>query len=404
VRATPIDPRPIDLLLDAVATRFTDGYEASAPLLRSTLGVFRDHSQQATEDDLRWLWLAWLLAGEVWDDQAWNEIAARAVQLAREYGALTMLPLTLNYRASVHIHAGEFAAAASLIEESDAIASATGNARPWYASLLLAAWRANEPQASSQLASGMTDAGVRGEGRGVSQGGYFSAILCNGLGRYQEALAAAQLACEYDDLGVFGFALVELIEAAARTMSHDVGVEALRNLESRTLGAGSDWALGILARSRALLSTGPEADSLYLEAIERLERSRIVVHLARARLLYGEWLRREGRRLDARDQLRVAHEMLDKIGAGAFAERARRELRATGEAARQRSDATRNSLTAQELQVAELARQGHTNPEIGGELFISARTVEYHLKKVFTKLGITSRRELRSALAALEPA
>lgn len=397
-------PRPIDLLLDAVATRFTDGYEASAPLGRSALRIFRELTQHTGEESLRWIWLAWLLAGDLWDDGTWDELAARAVQFARESGALTLLPLALNYRASVHIHAGEFAAAATLIEECDTITTATGNAPAMYASLLLDAWRGNEPHASNQLAYGMTNARIRGEGRAVSQGYYFTATLCNGLGRYQEALTSAQQACEHDDVGVFGFALVELIEAAARSNSHDAAAEAVRELEARTVGAGTDWALGVLARSRALLATGAAAESLYLESIERLGRTRVVVHLARARLLYGEWLRREGRRLDARDQLRVAYEMLDSIGADAFAERARRELRATGETARQRSVATRHALTAQEAQIAELARQGRTNPEIGGELFISPRTVEYHLKKVFTKLGISSRRGLRSALAALEHA
>jgi DNA-binding CsgD family transcriptional regulator len=401
-RATPVkpvQPRPLDLLMDAVATRFADGYEASAPLLRSTLRVFREHTQQSGAESLRWLWLAWLLAGELWDDESWEELATRAVQLARESGALTVLPIALNYRAGVHVHAGEFAAAATLIEESDAITRATSNARPWYASLLLIAWRGDEPHASDQLAIATADAIRRGEGRAVSQGAFFVATVCNGNARYEEALAAAQRACEHDDLGVFGFALVELIEAAVRCGSHDVAVEALRELETRTVGAGTDWALGTLARSRAMLSSGAAADSLYVEAIERLGRSRIVVHLARAHLLYGEWLRREGRRLDAREQLRVAFEMLDGIGADAFAERAHRELRATGETARQRSVDTRDALTPQEAQIAELAGQGRTNHEIGSELFISPRTVEYHLKKVFTKLGVSSRRDLRHALA-----
>jgi DNA-binding CsgD family transcriptional regulator len=233
--------------------------------------------------------------------------------------------------------------------------------------------------------------------------GYVNAVLYNGLGRYDEALVGAQRACEHDDLGVRSFALVELIEAAARGASPGFAAEALRELEERALAAGTDWALGILARSRALLSTGEVADALYRDAIERLGRSRIVVHLARAHLLYGEWLRRENRRLDARDQLRVAHEMLSRIGAEAFAERARRELLATGETARKRVVETRDVLTAQEAQIARLSAEGHTNPEIGSQLFISPRTVEYHLRKVFTKLGITSRRELRKALPALEP-
>jgi DNA-binding CsgD family transcriptional regulator len=231
-----------------------------------------------------------------------------------------------------------------------------------------------------------------------------AAIVYNGLGRYQEALADAQEACGHDDFGYHGFALVELVEAGVRCGANDASAEALRELEQRTVASGTDWALGILARSQALVSHGDAAESLYREAIDRLERTRIVVDRARAHLLYGEWLRREGRRVDARAQLRVAHEMLSAIGAEAFAERARVELLATGETARRRTVATRDDLTAQETQIARLTAEGHTNPEIGSQLFISPRTVEYHLSKVFTKLGITSRRELRQAFPRLERA
>jgi ATP/maltotriose-dependent transcriptional regulator MalT len=228
--------------------------------------------------------------------------------------------------------------------------------------------------------------------------GYVTAVLHNGLGDYEAALAGAQVACELEDRGFFGWSLAELVEAGARTGARDVAADALRRLEERTRAAGTDWALGMLARSRALLSEGEAAESLYREAIERLARSRMVAHLARAHLLYGEWLRREDRRVDAREQLRIAHEMLDRIGADAFAERARRELLATGETVRKRTAETRDVLTAQEAQVARLAAEGRTNPEIGSQLFMSPRTAEYHLHKVFAKLGISSRRELRSAL------
>ena len=364
--------------------------------------VLRGDAQKTTEEELRWLWLAWLVAAEVWDDEAWSELAASAVGLARESGALTILPIALHYRAGVHIHAGEFAAAATLIEEADTITDATGNAPARYGSLLLVAWQGEEPHASSELARGLDDASTRGEGRAIGLDNYFLATLLNGQRRYAEALAAAQVACEHDDLGVFGFALVELIEAAVRSTSPDVAVEALRALEARTVGADTDWALGVLARSRALLSTDALADSLYQESIERLGRTRIVVHLARAHLIYGEWLRREHRRIEARDQLRVAHEMFDGMGAGAFAERAHRELRATGATALRRSVPPQHALTAREAQVAALAGQGHTNAEIGSQLFIGARTVEYHLKNVFTKLSISSRRELQGALTMSE--
>jgi DNA-binding CsgD family transcriptional regulator len=231
----------------------------------------------------------------------------------------------------------------------------------------------------------------------VALAGYATAVLYNGLGRYQEALAAAQWACEHEDVGFFGWTLVELVEAAARSGEHEVAVEALQRLEERTLVSGTDWALGVLARSRALLSGGSAAEELYREAIERLARTRIVVHLARAHLLFGVWLRRENRRVLAREQLHIAHEMLSRIGAEAFADRCRRELLATGETVRKRSTVSGEGLTAQEAHIARLAGEGMTNQEIGAQLFISSHTVEWHLRKVFAKLGIKSRRQLRGA-------
>jgi DNA-binding CsgD family transcriptional regulator len=302
----------------------------------------------------------------------------------------------------VHINAGEFGAAVALIEECDAIAAATGNAPLGYASILLDTWRGGERRALDHFAWGLENANQRGEGRAIGQAEYMSAILHNGLGRYDEALARARVACEHDELAVRGFALVELIEAAARDGSPEVAAEALRELEERTVAAGGDWALGSLARSGALVASGPAAEALYLEALERLGRTRIVVHLARAHLIYGEWLRRENRRRDARTQLRRAHDMFQEMGAQAFAERSRRELVATGETARPRTAAASAELTPQEAQIARLAVEGHSNPEIGSELFISPRTVEYHLSKVYTKLGVGSRRELRRVLPRLQ--
>jgi DNA-binding CsgD family transcriptional regulator len=249
----------------------------------------------------------------------------------------------------------------------------------------------------------MADASVkaataRGEGRALCMARLSRAVLYNGLGRYEDATAAAQQACEYEDFGMVNWPLTELVEAAARGGRRDVATTALGLLEERTRAAGTDWALGIQARSRALLSDGEEADALYREAIDRLARTSIVVHRTRAQLLYGEWLRREHRRLDAREQLRTAHDTFARIGAEAFAERARRELLATGETVRRRMAETLYELTAQEAQVARLAVDGCTNPEIGAQLFISPRTVEYHLRKVFTKLDIRSRKDLRAAL------
>jgi DNA-binding CsgD family transcriptional regulator len=395
--------RPVDLLLDGVAMRFTDGYAPSAATLRSALEVFRRHSEEGGVHSTRWFWLAWLLAGELWDDVLQDELATRAVRLARDAGALANLPIALVYRAGVHINAGEFSAAAALIEESASIAAATGYAPFGYASSLFLAWRGNESNATDHFARAAVNATTRGESRAIRQLGYMAAILYNGLGRYDEALAGARTACEHDDLGLFTFALVELIEAAARTAAPHVAAEALRELEQRTLAAGTDWALGILARSRGLLAVGEAADAFYREAIERLGRSRIVVHVARAHLVYGEWLRRENRRFDARDQLRRAHDMFHGMGAEAYAGRARRELLATGERARERTVTAHADLTPQESQVARLAAAGRTNPEIGSELFVSPRTVEYHLSKVFTKLGLTTRRELRTVVSQLDP-
>jgi DNA-binding CsgD family transcriptional regulator len=398
----PARPGPIDLLLDAVARRFTDGYRAAVAPLRSALEVFRHHADDRDTASARWFWLVWLLAAELWDDVLLDELATRVVRLSRDAGALEQLPIALVYRAGVHINAGEFGAAVALIEEGDSIAAATGNAPLGYASVLLDAWRGDEAKARTRFAWALSDANLRGEGRAIGQIGYFSAILHNGLGRYDEALAGARVACEHDELGVRGFALVELIEAAAHGGSPEVAGKALRELEERAVAAGTDWALGILARSRALVASGPVADALYLDALERLGRTRIVVHLARAHLVYGEWLRRENRRRDAREQLRAAHDRFHGMGADAFAERARRELLATGETARPRTVLASYDLTPQETQIARLAVDGRSNPEIASELFISPRTVEYHLRKVYTKLGIGSRRELRRSMPRLQ--
>jgi DNA-binding NarL/FixJ family response regulator len=232
-----------------------------------------------------------------------------------------------------------------------------------------------------------------------------TALLYNGLGRYDEALSAAKRGCEQDDARLFAWSLVEMIEAGVRSGATDESAAALDRLSERTRPSGTDWALGIEAGSRALLSDGDAAESLFREAVERLARSRGVVHLARAQLLYGEWLRRESRRVDAREQLRAAHEMFSAIGAEGFAERARHELLATGETARKRSDDARAVLTPQEAHIARLAREGLSNPEIGAQLFLSPRTVQYHLRKVFLKLDITSRSQLSRVPAShLNPA
>jgi DNA-binding CsgD family transcriptional regulator len=394
--------RPTDLLLDGLATRFSEGYAAGTPLLKRALDAFRNEAG-STEDDVRWLWLACRVAPDLWDDETWHRLAARHVELANDAGALTVLPLAATYRAGVHVHSGEFAAAEDQINQADAMADSADIATLRYTSLVLAAWRGREGEARTLIESSTRDAVARGEGRAVTLAAYATAVLYNGLGLYGPALAAAEEACEYDDLGLFGWALIELVEAGARSGASEIAEAALRRLEERTLVAGTDWALGVAARSRALVcDDASTAESLYREAVERLGRSRIAVHLARARLVYGEWLRRENRRVDAREQLRAAHDTFASIGAEAFAERARRELVATGATVRKRTIESRDRLTAQEAQVALLVAEGHTNPEIGSQLFISPRTVEYHLRKVFTKLGISSRREVRGALRAFE--
>jgi DNA-binding CsgD family transcriptional regulator len=386
-------PRAIDLLLDGLATRFIDGYSASLPPLRRALDEFRD-VEGLTEQDVRWLWLGCRLAQDLWDDELWYVLATRALRVARETGALSVLPTAATYRAALHVHAGEFGAASSLIAEADAMTHATGMAPLKYAALMMAAWRGNEAQALELFEAGRLEATARGEGMGLRVKEWAKALLYNGCGRYGEALEAAQRGCEQDDVGLFAWACVELIEAGVRCGDTDAASAALDRLNERTHASGTDWALGIEAGSRALLSDGSDADRLYCEAVDRLARTRGVVHLARARLLYGEWLRRENRRVDAREQLRAAHEMFSGIGAEGFAERARGELLATGETARRRSDDARGVLTPQEAHVARLARDGLSNPEIGAQLFISPRTVQYHLGKVFQKLDITSRNQL----------
>jgi DNA-binding CsgD family transcriptional regulator len=399
-RAGPPAPRParaIDLLLDALATRFTDGYAAGITPLRQALNAVSGDDGDS-EDDIRWLWLACRIAPDLWDDERWHELATRQLQLARDVGALTVLPLAATYRAGVHVHAGEFAPASALIEEADAITEATGNAPLMYTSLVLAAWRGQEAKATELIEASLEDAASRGEGRAITLAEYATAVLYNGLGRYQAALGAARRASEHDDLGLYAWALIELVEAAARSGDAELATAALEQLSERTRLCGTEWALGIEARSRALLSETHTAEDLYLEATERLSHCRIKVHLARTHLIYGEWLRRENRRTDARKPLHAAHEMFATMGAEGFATRAARELLATGETARKRTPDTRGQLTPQETQIAELAREGHSNPEIGAQLFISPRTVEYHLHKVFTKLEISSRNELQRVL------
>jgi DNA-binding CsgD family transcriptional regulator len=403
--AAPDTPRAIDLVLDGMASRFTEGPAAGVRPLKVALQAFRNEPHESHEERMRWLSLSPVVMSltvfELWDDDAYQELATAVVRLARETGALTMLPVALPYLAGVHLFAGEFGAASALIDEADAITAATGNAALVYAWVVLSGWRGSGPDATELIDAGIESAIARGEGRVLALADYANSVLNNGLGRYDAAVASAQRGTQDDDQGYVGWSLVELVEAATRSGRREIAAAALERLEERTRAAGTNWALGLLARSRALMIDGDDADALYREAIERLERTRIRVELARARLLYGEWLRREKRRGEARGQLRAAHEFFGRIGAEAFAERARREVTATGETARKRTPDTRDLLTPQEAEIARLAGDGRTNPEIGAQLFISPRTVEYHLHKVFQKLELSSRRDLRRVLGSV---
>jgi DNA-binding CsgD family transcriptional regulator len=392
-------PGPADRLLDALVTRFTEGYAASVEPLSRALRAFGE--PDGGGEDRRWLWLACRLAQDLWDDELWHVLATCGVRLARETGALHLLPNAHNYLAAFNVHSGAFTTAAELIAEVDPITQATGIPPLRYAASTLLVARGDQAQALSLLEWGLRNVTERGEGSALGLASWLYALLYNSQGLYGEALAAARRACEHEDVIAYGWALVELIEAGVRGGRPDEAAAALDRLSERTRASGTEWALGTEARCRALLS---DDESLYRESVERLARSRAAVELARSRLLYGEWLRRENRRADAREQLRVAHEMFSRMGAEAFAERARHELSATGETVRKRTVETLDELTAQEAQVARLAAQGHTNPEIGAQLFISPRTVEYHLHKVFPKLGISSRKELRRALPGAEHA
>lgn len=395
--ARPAPPRPPDLLLDGLALLLTEGRSASTPLLRRAVDGFC-RQEVSVEEELRWLWLVGRVAEDLWDDESWEVLCARHVALARETGALMVLPIALRSRIFVHGLAGELDEGAALTAEVDAVSDAVGTQLAAYGAVVLAAWQGREAQAPRMIQATLEDVISRGEGYGVGISHATAALLYNGLGRYDAALTAAQTAGEYDDLGVLAWALIELIEAAARSGRRATGVAALETLAETTRAGGTDWALGVEARSRALLCEEDGAEGLYREAIARLGGTRVRSELARAHLVYGEWLRRTGRRVHAREQLRTAHEMLSLIGAEGFAERARRELLATGERVRKRREDTRDELTPQEAQIARLARGGHTNDEIAAALFLSPRTVEWHLRKVFSKLGISSRKELRRAL------
>jgi DNA-binding CsgD family transcriptional regulator len=400
--AAPEPPRTVDVVLDALAIRLTEGSEAAAPLLTRALEQLL--AQDMGGDEVgRSLWLAasrstQAIAIELWDSDAMHTLATRQLEVAREAGALVQLRLALNFLGGTLVHSGELATAELLFDEDRLVAEATGNQPVLYNDVLLAVWRGDEANATELLETARREASARGLGRFVSSLTYLESVLSNALGRYESARDAAWQAFERDDLGFGSLLVPELAEAASRTSDAALLSTAVDWVTERARVTPTDWARGIEARVRALASDGDTAEALYREALERLGRTRLRIGLARTHLLYGEWLRREQRRVDAREQLHKAHEMFSTMGVEAFAERARRELLATGETVRKRRVETRGDLTAQEIQIARLARDGLTNPEIGAQLFISPRTVQYHLRKVFLKLGISSRAELDRVL------
>jgi DNA-binding CsgD family transcriptional regulator len=389
-----VPTRTVDVVLDAFATRLTDGFAAAAPALARALELLLA-TDIAAEDISRRLSLSSsrdgnMLALELWDDEAVHLLAARQVQVARDTGALVHLKFALSFLARSHMLAGELTPAALLLDEARSIAEATGNPALVNAPMILAAWRGEEPQASELIEASAEEAAAR---RWTSNN-YARAVLYNGLGRHDAARDAAWEAFQPDPIGYGSLLLPELAEAASRTADHALLDHALEWISQRTGVISSRWASGIEARVRALLSEGDVADALYRESIVSLSGTRVRLELARTQLLYGEWLRRERRRLDAREQLRAALETFTGMGAQAFARRAERELLATGEHARKRTVDTLGQLTPQETQISRLVAEGHTNREIAAQLFISPSTVEYHLKKVFRKLGVTSRAQL----------
>jgi DNA-binding CsgD family transcriptional regulator len=392
----PASPRPADLLLDGMARLFTEGHAAARPVLQKAITAVRD-TALSREQQMRWLPISCTASVELWDEEGWHQDTARYVDIVRDSGALSELPFCLNLRGVALIFAGELATAAELVDEATAIIEATGSVLAPYAALALAAWRGREEQTRSIAATCIADVTRRGEGIGLTVAHWALALLYNGLGRYEDARVAAERSSAFPaELSSSYWGLVELVEAAVRTGAVEQAREALDRLSAATQSVQGDWALGMEARSRALVTDSEDA---YREAIDRLGRTRMRAELGRAHLLYGEWLRRQQRRTPAREQLHLAVDMMTDMSIGAFGDRAFRELRATGEKVLNRRPEPAVYLTPQEIQVSRYARDGLSNPEIGARLFLSPRTIEWHLGNVFAKLGIASRRELAQALA-----
>jgi DNA-binding CsgD family transcriptional regulator len=385
-------PRAPDVLLDGMVALLSDAYGAAVPLLRQAQRAIA--AENSKTEQLRWMWGATISSLMLWDDEGWERLSDRHLELIRETGALSDLSVALGHRGQMHVFAGELVSAAALQEALQEATELTGSPLAPYHAAPLMAMRGSEVEATQFITAARAEVIKRGEGAGLSFLDWAESVLYNGLGRYPEALAAASRVIDHAELVPVNWAMPELIEAAVRVGSLDLATESDRRLSERCSASGTDWALGTSARSHALLVHDDGANDLYSEAIERLARTRVAVDLARTHLLYGEWLRRQERKRDARAQLRTAHELFSQFGMEAFARRAETELRATGEKARRRTVDTGYDLTPQEKRISELAAQGATNKEIAGQLYISAATVEYHLTKVFRKLGVTSRTQL----------
>jgi DNA-binding CsgD family transcriptional regulator/DNA replicative helicase MCM subunit Mcm2 (Cdc46/Mcm family) len=399
VDAAGPEPTPADRVLDAFVA-LTQDYATAVPRGRTALRTLREEGA-ATGSAMRWLWQGCVLALEIWDDDSAYVLSQRHLDLARRTGALTELPLALGSHTPVLVFCGELSAAAALVDEAHSVYEVAGISEAPYGALTLAAWRGQERETRALVAATLRDAGARGEGVGVAICEYSHAVLCNALGQYDEALLAARRACEDpQEMVAHNWGLPELVEAAVRAGRPEQAEEAVERLTTKGRSSGTAWGLGIAARALALTSAGDDAEGAFQESLVHLERSRVRADLARTHLLHGEWLRSADRRAEARTELETAHAMFTAMGMRGFAGRARAELAAAGASVRSPHDESRGELTAQEAHIARLAGDGLSNADIGAQLFLSGRTVEWHLRKVFTKLGITSRRDLRGRVPA----
>jgi DNA-binding CsgD family transcriptional regulator len=391
----PIGPSSAtDLLLQGLALLVEEGPEAGAPVFRQALEIFRS-DLVGTQERLRWSWLAGRAAAVIWDYAAWDAFTLDQVVTARAAGAVDVLPVALGEAAGVQVFAGRLSEAESLFEEASIVADVTGAKAAPYAAVLVAAFRGREREARLLIDTTANDVLARGEGMGLNLTGYATAALYNGLARYDEAYAAAENALEDAyEMWFWPLVPVELIEAASRTGRTGDATAAFERLSESTGASDTAWAAAVEDRCRALLSKGAVAEGLYRSAIDRLAPTALRLDLARTHLLLGEWLRRESRPADASEELRAAYTLFTEFGSESYAERARVELRATGDRTSKGSRESAARLTPQEAQVARLVTEGRSNTEVAAQMFISSSTVEYHLHKVFRKLGIRSRTQL----------